>query len=206
MDNNILGVEFIYESLIRLRLHRAGGPSGMRAKHLRMWLLAATREEDLNLWKWEKVVSITQAAFRKVSLATSFIWKMVVMIPKGVGIDFKGIGLVGFLWKAISGIINRRISPSIQFHDALHNFRTRRGTETATLKGKLLQQLISMMGAVLHSILLNLLKVYDALYRGRCLDILEGYRVGPRTLRILPTYWVQFQMEENAGGHYSPVL
>ena len=38
---------------------------------------------------------------------------MVVMIPKGVGTDFRGIGLVGVLWKTISGIINCQISSSI---------------------------------------------------------------------------------------------
>ena len=45
MDDNILGEEEFAEALMRLRLHHARGPSGMKAKHLRMWLCAATREE-----------------------------------------------------------------------------------------------------------------------------------------------------------------
>ena len=40
---------------------------------------------------------------------------------------------------------------------------------------------------VLHIIFLDLQKVYDALYRDRYLDILEGYGVGPRTLQLLLT-------------------
>ena len=52
---------------------------------------------------------------------------------------------------------------------------------------------------VLHAILINLRNDYNALYRNRCLDILTGYGVGPRTLRILRTYWDQPQMAAKAG-------
>ena len=133
-------------------------------------------------------------------------WQMVMMIPKGLGTDFRVIGLVEVLWKAISGIINFRISSSIQFHDAPHGFHTVRETGTATLKANLLQQLIAMREAVLRSIFLDLIKAYDALERELCLDILMGYGVRPRTLRMLQAYWSQIQMAENSGGHYRPVL
>ena len=56
------------------------------------------------------------------------------MIPKGVGTYFRGIGLVGVLWKAISGIINLQILSPVQFHDALHGFCAGRGIGTATLE------------------------------------------------------------------------
>ena len=69
---------------------------------------------------------------------------MVVMIPNGEGTDFRGGGLVEVLWKAISGIINRRLSSSIQFHDAMHGFCAGRGIGTATLEANLLQQLYYM--------------------------------------------------------------
>ena len=110
------------------------------------------------------------------------------------------------LCKAISGIIHRRILSYIQSHDALYGFRAGRGTGTATLKAKLLQKLILMNDTFLHSIFLALCKAYDALYRDRCIDIFMGYGVGPRTLRILCTYWVRFHMVENAGGGYGPVF
>ena len=115
------------------------------------------------------------------------VWQTVVMIPKGGGNDFRGIVLVEVLWKAISGIINQRISSSIQFHDDLHGFCAGRGTWTVTIEDKLLQKLITMMETVLHSILLDLRKSYDALDRDRCLGILAGYGVGPRMLQILRT-------------------
>ena len=96
--------------------------------------------------------------------------------------------MVEFLWKAISVIINHRILSSIQFHDTLHGFCAGRGTGTATLEENLLQQPISMRETVFHSILLDLRKAYDALYRDPCLDILAWCVVGPRTLRILYIY------------------
>ena len=108
-----------------------------------------------------------------------------VIIPKGGGTDFRGIGLVEVLWKAISGIIYCQISSSIQFHDALHGFCAGRGTGTANLYYNLIQNIIYMGEKVIHSIFLDLRKAYDALERDRCLDILAGYGVGPGTLYIL---------------------
>ena len=122
------------------------------------------------------------------------------MIPKGGGTDFRGIGLVDVLWKAISGIINRQLSSSIQFHDVIHGFCTGRGTGTTTLKEKLLQQLVAMREMVLHTIFLGLRTAYGALDRERYLDTLARYGVGPRTICILQMYWAQLQMAAKVGG------
>ena len=116
------------------------------------------------------------------------------------GTYFRGIGLVKVLWKAIYGIINLRISSSIEFHDDLHKFCARRGTYTATLEENLLQQRISTRETFLHIIFIDLQKAYNALYMEHYMDILVGYGVGPRTLHILRTYWSQIQMAEKAGG------
>ena len=51
-----------------------------------------------------------------------------------------------------------------------------------------------MREAVLHTIFLDLQKAYNALYRYRCLAILEGCGVGPRDLCFLPRYWERLQM------------
>ena len=59
-----------------------------------------------------------------------------------------------------------------------------------------------MREAVLHEIFLELHKEYDALDRSRCLEILEGYGVGPRALLILRRYWEWLNMVEPAGGYY----
>ena len=49
---------------------------------------------------------------------------------------------------------------------------------------------------------INIHKAYDALDRSRCLDILEGYGVGPREYRILHTYWSRMKMVARVEGYY----
>ena len=51
-------------------------------------------------------------------------------------------------------------------------------------------------------IFLDLYKVYDALDRSRCLEILEGYGVGPRAQQLLRAYWGKMMMVARAGGYY----
>ena len=38
--------------------------------------------------------------------------------------------------------------------------------------------------------------------KSRCLEILEGYGVGPITRRLLKTYWRRLTMVARAGGYY----
>ena len=51
-------------------------------------------------------------------------------------------------------------------------------------------------------IFLDLHKAYDALYRSRCLDILEGYGVGPQACQLLQAYRRRLTMVSRAGGYY----
>ena len=60
-----------------------------------------------------------------------------IILPKGNG-KFRGIRLAAILWKALSGVINRKIRAALKFHDVLHGFRARPGTGTAYLEYKLL--------------------------------------------------------------------
>ena len=53
-------------------------------------------------------------------------------------------------------------------------------TRTSSIEANIIQQLTSMMEVVLYEIFLDLHKVYNALESYRCLDILEGYGMGPR--------------------------
>ena len=48
------------------------------------------------------------------------------------------------LWKALSGVINRRIGATIQFRDVLYKFQARQGTGTDSPEVKILQQLTTM--------------------------------------------------------------
>ena len=56
--------------------------------------------------------------------------------------DYRGIDIVEVIWKVVVAILNRRLTASIIFHDFLHGFREGRGTGTAALEAKLLQQCI----------------------------------------------------------------
>ena len=71
-------------------------------------------------------------------------------------------------------MLNRRFTASITYHNFLHGFRVGRGTGTATLEAKLLQQIAALREEVLYVIFLDLHKAYDVLDRSRCLIILEG--------------------------------
>ena len=107
-----------------------------------------------------------------------------VLIPKGRK-EYRGIGLVEVMWKVVAEILHRQLTTVITYHDFLHGFQAGRGTGTATLDAKLLQQLAAMREEVLYVIFLDLTKAYDALDRSRSLDILEEYGVGPRARRLL---------------------
>ena len=55
-------------------------------------------------------------------------------------------------------------------------------------------------------IFLDLNKAYDALDSYRCLEILEGYGVGPQSRRLLQTYWRRLAMVARAGVYYGTAL
>ena len=55
-------------------------------------------------------------------------------------------------------------------------------------------QLMDLREEVLNDIFLDMHKAYDALERGRCLDILVAYGVGPLDLRLLWRYWYRLAM------------
>ena len=134
-------------------------------------------------------------------MAEEATWQTVVIIPKGKK-EYRGIGLVEVTWKVVAEILHRRFTTAITYHDALHGFWAGRGTGTATLKSKLLQQIAAMREEVLYVIFLDLTKVYDALDRSRSLEILEGYGVGPRARRLLRAYWRKSTMVARAGGYF----
>ena len=91
-------------------------------------------------------------------------------------------------------IINCRFIAAITYHDLLHGFRAGCGTGTVTLEVKVLQQVVTLRGSVLHAIFLYLHKAYNSLDISRCLGIMEGCGVGPRALRLLQRHWERMKM------------
>ena len=140
----------------------------MWADHIKRWLAAAQRAEKEESMaegedrstatetgypedtltqegedNWTRFMDIVQTAFREGELAEEATWQAVVLIPKGKK-DYRDIGLVEVIWKVVAAILNCRFTASITYHDFLHGFRAGRGTGTATLEAKLLQQLAAL--------------------------------------------------------------
>ena len=124
------------------------------------------------------MVDLVQTAFREGWLAEDYIWQAGVLISKGKKY-YRVIGLVEVMWKVVVVILSLRLAASITFYNFLHRCWSGCGTGAATLKAKLLQKLAALREEVLYVIFLDFYKAYDALDRSRCLDILEGYDVGP---------------------------
>ena len=97
-------------------------------------------------------------------------------------------------------IINFRFTVSINYHNSLHLLWSGRGMVTANLEVNLIKHITAMRKEVLYASFLNLNKVYDNLYRSRCVDILEGSVVGSRALYLRRRYWERLQMVERMGG------
>ena len=88
---------------------------------------------------------------------------MVVLIIKGDVKYFCGIRLVEVLWKATTGIINRRLTAAISYHNSLNRFWTRWGAGTAILEAEMLQHMTAMKEAVLHTVVLDIQRAYYSL-------------------------------------------
>ena len=99
-------------------------------------------------------------------------------------------------------IIDHRFTVAIAYREFLHRFRAGRGTGTATLEIKLLQQVAAFREEFLLAIFLDLHKSYDALDRSRFLGILEGYGKVPSSLCLIRLYWASLMMVAREGGYY----
>ena len=146
-------------------------------------------------------MDIIQKEFRDNRLTEECTQKMVVLIPKG-NWEFREIGLVELIRKALLGVVNRRIGVAVQFHDMLHGFRDGQGKGNVYLESNLIYQITAMREEVLYEVLLDLRKAYDALYRERCMEIMAGYRIGLQTERIIKFYWEDLPIVEIAGQYY----
>ena len=81
----------------------------MQAEHLCQWLIFATRDDSPDATNWKKIVSNVQAEFLEGGLAEDCTWQKVVLFPNGKR-DFRGIGIVEVLWKAVASLLNRHLT------------------------------------------------------------------------------------------------
>ena len=201
IDDGIPEPSKIMEAVCRSMNGKAPGPSKVRVEHFKEWVEEVTRDENPYQGNWDRVVELVHSCFQERQVPTQMSWSTVVLLPKGNG-DYWGIGLLEIGWKIIESIINRRIASKVIFHDALHGFRAKRGTGTACIEAKLLQQLSKMVQKTLHFIFLDLRKAYDTVDRERLLEILEGYGVGPNILGLLKFYWDHQRCVAKTGNYH----
>ena len=90
----------------------------------------------------------------------------------------------------------------VELHDYLHGFCAGRGTGTAILEAKLVQQLAYLEQKPLFGLFLDLRKAYDAMDRGRCVEILKAYGTGPNMLKLIESFWVDAELACRAMGRY----
>ena len=64
------------------------------------------------------------------------------------------------------------------------------------------QQLAYLEQEALYMVFIALRKTYDAMDRGRCLEILGEYGVGPNMLRLISYFWDNVELVCQAGGCY----
>jgi Reverse transcriptase (RNA-dependent DNA polymerase) len=171
--------EELIASINTMKLNKSPGASGIRVEHLREWKEGATRlTNPIFLEEWTKLLKIIEMAFTGVDIPSSFCNGILVLFPKNVSGEYRGIALLEVLYKLISSIINRRLVNGIKWHDAIHRFRTGRGTGTAIIEAKLRMQLAKRGHKPLCMIFLDLKKAYHTLDRNRTMLILENYGVG----------------------------
>jgi hypothetical protein len=207
IDDDVLSDSEIRTAVGELTNGRAGGALGMRAEHVKAWLQGIMEEEDPesqgNAGKgdnWDLYVELVLAVWAHGTIPCQLLWSTVVLIPKGGG-DYRGIGLLEPIWKVLERIIDHRLD-AIKLHDCLHGCRANRGTGTALIEAKLVQQLSHLELKPFYGVFLDLKKAFDLMDWDRCILILEGYGAGPWMIRLIRTYWRNAIMVCRASGNY----
>jgi Reverse transcriptase (RNA-dependent DNA polymerase) len=134
---------------------------------------------------------------------------MVCFCPFTIGFTtffFSSVGILEHLWKVVEAIINTCIGTNVLFHDILHGFRPHKGTGTAIIDAKLLQELSQIQHTVLYQIFLALKKAYDTIHRGCALQQLKAYGVCPRLLHLIHANWQHQIMVTQQSGFHGPTI
>jgi hypothetical protein len=72
----------------------------------------------------------------------------------------------------------------------------------ATIEAKLAQQLSWVEQELLYQVFVDLRKAYNHLDRAKCIEIMTGYGVGPKLLRLQEKFWEQAEIVCRAGGSF----
>jgi hypothetical protein len=184
---------------------KSPGNSGIRVEHLQAWMEGAkpgVLQDPEKVKAWDKVQELVELCFTGAPLPRTFGIGILVLIPKGVPDQYRGIALLEVVYKLVSSIINKRLADKIKFHRAIHGFCRGRGTGTATIMAKLRMQLAMRTTTPLYWVFLDLKKAYDTLDRERALAILKGYGVGKNILSIIKRVWLMDTIVPKQSGFY----
>ena len=78
------------------------------------------------------LLDLVHNMWRKGEIPEKLGWAVLVLIPKG-NTDTRGISLLETLCNLVEALINTRLRASLQMHDVLHGFRSRRQMGTAAM-------------------------------------------------------------------------
>ena len=157
---------------------------------------------------WRLLVKLVQYIWNTGEILRQILRTIIVLIPKGNSGDFREIGLLEVIWKRVERVhtqqtledratqLSARVPGKMGARDGHH------GGEACPAAG------LSGASAIvlLFCIFLDLKKAYDAIDRGRCLDILEDCGVGPWAQRLIEWFWEFWEMACRASGYYGRVF
>jgi len=152
---------------------------------------------------WDALVQLIQHMWSTGQLPTELTWSIQVLLPKPKG-GTRGLGLLEVAWKLTEAIVDTRVKEVIEFHDCLHGFRSGRGTDTAVVEAKLIQQLAAIAGEALFECFIDLCQAFDSVDHEASLTILEDRGAGPNLLRLLCRFWEQQEIVCRQGGFHGP--
>ena len=161
------------------------------------------KEEEGNVGAgdaWRTFLKLIEQLWETGCIPQQMLWMVIVLLPKGGG-DYRGVGLLDPIWKVVEVVMDNRLKV-LDYHDCILGFLAWQGTETAPTEVKLAQQLAYIEQVPLYGVFIDLRKAYDAMDRGRCLDILKAYGVGPKMLKVIGFFWDHAVLVCRAGGCY----
>ena len=147
---------------------------------------------------WKLLMWIIHRTFGEGPLPEEVTWETMVFLPKGRG-EYLRIGLMEVVCKVYAAVESFWLKRNVDLHDALHGFRVGRGLGTATLDSKLVQKLTGPAHESLFHVVLDIRKAYTSMYRGRRMEMLRGYGMGPNMPCLLAHHWYNQQILPKVG-------
>ncbi len=163
-------------------------------EHNKAWPRGAKKEEDPETaashvgagMTWHEFVCLCTSIWNTGTILQQMCWVITVLIPKGGG-DYRGIRLLKPIWKVLETVMDLRLE-AIVLQDSLHGCLALRGTGTKIIEAKLAQQLAHLEQTPFFGVFIELRKLFDAMDRGRCLEILALHRVDLKMLHLIRNF------------------